>query len=107
MAHTKLDKIYLQSLVLLSILLYCQASVKLSDVSSDAFTKGHMKPLGSHRDPLPVTELTSIPAPNIFYSLYAKPGKPVILRGAAKSIPAYNLWTDEYLRYIFLSLIRS
>lgn len=102
MAKAKLDMIYLQTLVALSVLLCCQASAKHSEASSDAFSRGHMKPLGSHRDPLPVPELTSIPDPSIFYSLYTKPGKPVILRGAAKSIPAFNLWTDEYLRYIFL-----
>ncbi|RDD35959.1 hypothetical protein TrispH2_011817, partial [Trichoplax sp. H2] len=94
MAYSTFRNSRIQIILLILSLYYCRATV---DVSSDAFIKGHMKPLGSHREPLAVEELTSIPNPKTFYDLYTKPGKPVILRNAAKAIPAFSLWTDEYL----------
>lgn len=47
-----------------------------------------------------------LPSPHVFYEDYILNrggpfdgvGKPVLFRGAAKSMPAYELWTDSYLR---------
>ncbi|EDV26373.1 Lysine-specific demethylase 8 [Trichoplax sp. H2] len=97
MAYTALGRIRVQILVFLMLFsFYCQASVKIHS-PSDAFTRGHMKPLGSHGALTPIPELKSMPTPDIFYALYSKPGKPVVLRNAARAIPAFDLWTDEYL----------
>lgn len=61
---------------------------------------GHFKPLGSHQDPEePITELHEAPLPQEFFENFVKPGKPALFRGAAKKMPSFSLWTDEYLRY--------
>ncbi|CAK0816134.1 unnamed protein product [Prorocentrum cordatum] len=47
-----------------------------------------------------------LPTPAEFFTEYVRPkdgpfagvGKPVLFRGAAKRMPAYEKWTDEYLR---------
>ena len=60
---------------------------------------GHLKRLGSHRPREgPVVELIDVPHPIDFFEQYALPQVPVILKGAAKAMPAYQLWTDEYLK---------
>lgn len=60
---------------------------------------GHLQPLGSHQPPegsLAVVDV--LPSPREFFENYVKPGKPVIFRGAAKAMPPYTQWTDDYLR---------
>ena len=47
-----------------------------------------------------VEKLESLPDPEIFYQKYVLPGRPVVFSGAAKSLPAFNLWTDEYLKLV-------
>ena len=61
---------------------------------------GHMQPLGSHRPPDKpgIDVLDTVPDPVTFYDNYVKNGWPVLLRGAAKNMLAFQLWTDEYLR---------
>ncbi|KAL5258769.1 hypothetical protein ACHWQZ_G009281 [Mnemiopsis leidyi] len=60
---------------------------------------GHGKPLGEHNElKTPAaeedyTELTS----QYFYERYVRTRTPVILRGLAKTFPAFDLWTDQYL----------
>lgn len=62
---------------------------------------GHLKPLGSHQPPeSPITVIHSIPSPKDFFENYVKTSKPVLFKGAAKSIPPYELWTDNYLRLV-------
>ncbi|CAH1797094.1 unnamed protein product [Owenia fusiformis] len=59
---------------------------------------GHLKPLGSHMPPeSSVDELQVLPTSEIFHKEYVKPGKPLIFKGAAKLMPAFKLWTDDYL----------
>lgn len=60
---------------------------------------GHLRPLGSHQPPEnSISVLNHIPSPREFFDNYVKPGKPVLFKGAAKKMPPYNLWTDDYLR---------
>ncbi len=64
------------------------------------FPRGHLEPLGGHRDPDPVEELTvdQIPSPLQFWKDYIIPSKPVVFRGAAFKSPGSWLWTDSYLK---------
>lgn len=68
---------------------------------SDPPPPGHLKPLGSHRaaeGEIASVNVDNIPSPEDFFKDYVFPGKPLLFRGAAKQMPAYSLWTDEYLR---------
>ena len=59
---------------------------------------GHLKPLGAHRPPEgDIDSLDAFPDPKTFYEKYVKVGRPVVFKGAAKGIPAFKRWTDEYL----------
>eukprot|EP00794_Sanderia_malayensis_P006811 gene6811-7580_t len=62
--------------------------------------RGHMKPLGFHRDPEPVAELSidDLPTPLEFWNDYVLPSKAVVFRGVAKKSPGSRLWTNEYLK---------
>ena len=66
---------------------------------------GHGQPLGRH---MPsdghVEQLHTIPTPPLFWEKYASTRTPVVFKGAAKSFPAYNLWTDKFLIEKFGSL---
>ena len=60
---------------------------------------GHLQPLGSHQPPSGSIESSEVvPGPREFFEENVRPGKPLLLRGAAKSMPAYSKWTDGYLR---------
>ncbi|XP_013411943.1 jmjC domain-containing protein 5 [Lingula anatina] len=60
---------------------------------------GHLQYLGSHRPAEGTIGIKDFwPDPATFYNNYIKPGKPLLFKGKAKGIPAFNLWTDEYLR---------
>ena len=59
---------------------------------------GHLKPFGAHRPPEgDIDSLDAFPDPKTFYEKYVKVGRPVVFKGAAKGIPAFKRWTDEYL----------
>ena len=60
---------------------------------------GHLQKLGSHR-PMEgrVEELQHVPHPIDFYEQYSAQSKPVILKGAARDMPAFKLWTDGYMK---------
>nr|XP_002737651.1 PREDICTED: uncharacterized protein LOC100368900 [Saccoglossus kowalevskii] len=61
--------------------------------------KGHLQPLGGHRPPdVPIDETDIPPHPRTFWEKYVKHGKPLILRGAMKHSPGFNLWTTQYLK---------
>ena len=66
-------------------------AVRMSDGKLPAFGH-HNKPASSS-----LVTLDIMPDPATFYDKYVSPGVPVLLRSAAKGIPAYTLWTDEYL----------
>jgi ribosomal protein L16 Arg81 hydroxylase len=47
--------------------------------------------------PRPPIPLARISDPCEFYPRYFRAGKPVVVTGAAKAVPAFQRWTDEYL----------
>lgn len=60
---------------------------------------GHLQPLGSHQPPVGSIRTTEIvPDALEFFEQNALPGEPLLFKGAAKKMPAYLKWTDEYLR---------
>lgn len=87
--------------LLIFSLLFCK--ITCSILEDEAFPKGHLQPLGSHRDPdnTLIDELNEIPTAKAFWEKYVKPSKAVVLRGAAKHSPAFSKWTDEYLKEKF------
>lgn len=69
-------------------------------ICSTELPEGHLKPLGEHSKPLgPAAEedFNSISS-EYFYDKYVATRTPVILRGLAKTFPAYTLWTDDYIK---------
>ena len=75
-----------------------------SDVNIDSVPRGHMEPLGSHREPensLIVDELENVPSAKEFWTKYVKHSRAAVLRGAAKHSLAFTHWTEEYLKRHF------
>nr|XP_002129610.1 jmjC domain-containing protein 7 [Ciona intestinalis] len=59
---------------------------------------GHLQPLGSHMDPLPIEVLDTMPNPIDFFDNYVQKSKPVLFRGAAFKFPSFESWrSDDYL----------
>ena len=66
---------------------------------SGTLPRGHGKPLGEHNDlktPAAEEDYTKITS-QYFYERYVRTRTPVILRDVAKTFPAFDLWTDEYI----------
>ena len=79
-------------------LLWCIISFILTSTAEEHLT-GHLQPLGAQVPPVgEVFAVDEIPSAEEFFTQYVQPGKPLLLKGAATKIPAYNLWTDEYIR---------
>jgi ribosomal protein L16 Arg81 hydroxylase len=57
----------------------------------------HMQPLSAPQLPLPLARISK---PADFYEHYYRAGKPVVITGAARAIPAFERWTDAYLESI-------
>ena len=71
-------------------------------LSSTVFSlpSGHGKELGLHNDlgvPAIEEDFAHI-TPQQFYLKYVATRTPVILRGLSKTFPAYELWTDDYIK---------
>lgn len=67
----------------------------------DNSPRGHLKPLGSHREPqnnLMVDELDYMPSAEDFWRKYVKPSRAAVLKGAAKYARAFTEWTEHYLK---------
>jgi lysine-specific demethylase 8 len=66
------------------------------------FPPGHLKPLGSHREPELVARLSSMPSSREFYFSYVETNTPVLLEGLLNSTHLPQNWgSDEYLREHF------
>lgn len=66
---------------------------------TDINPRGHMLPLGSHRPS--EGEIDSVEGfihPEKFFYDYVRASKPLLFRGAAKSLSAYKIWDDSYLK---------
>ena len=75
-----------------------------SDVNLNIVPRGHLQPLGSHREPENshiVDELDYMPSAEEFWRKYVKPSRAAVLRGAAKHAKAFTHWTEEYLKEHF------
>ena len=69
---------------------------------------GHLKPLGWHRPAEPdVDTVNLVPDPGDFFEKYVRNGRPLLMKGAAKNMEAFKLWTDDYLRYIFALRVKT
>lgn len=75
-----------------------RSEVSLSD--DPALFPGHLQPIGSGRPISKVKQIDGFPEPNDFFANYvhSKSKKAVIFKGGAKLSPAFNLWSDDYLR---------
>jgi hypothetical protein len=61
--------------------------------------EGHLLPLDKQGYKLgDISSVDNFIDPQTFFTEYVKPGKPLLFKGAAKAIPAYTKWTDEYLK---------
>ena len=73
--------------------------VMLASCCSSGLPDGHGKPLGEHNDlgtPNIEDDFENL-IPKLFYEKYVYTRTPVIFRGLAKTFPAFDLWTDEYI----------
>ncbi|XP_033122447.1 uncharacterized protein LOC117121372 isoform X2 [Anneissia japonica] len=83
---------------LFSTLLILLTSMVVVTIETSHAPKGHMEPIGNHRDSDGHIEiLTTVPHPLKFWEKYVKKGEPVLFRGAANHSPGLKLWTDHYL----------
>ena len=80
---------------LFSLAAYSSYAGNLDDTS----LRGHLEPLGSHRDPEQVPEFKrgNYPKPEEFWKNFVKPSKPAVFRGGAGDWVGFTKWTDEYL----------
>lgn len=59
---------------------------------------GHMEPFGSKQKTVQVEQVKDWPDPTSFFKEYVDGNKPVLFKGLAKRSPAYELFTDDYLK---------
>ncbi|XP_038055078.1 bifunctional peptidase and arginyl-hydroxylase JMJD5-like [Patiria miniata] len=59
---------------------------------------GHLKPLASKATRFPVSVIQDFPSPYEFFRSYVYPSVPVIIKQGARRSPAFQKWTDEYLK---------
>ncbi|RDD39123.1 Lysine-specific demethylase 8 [Trichoplax sp. H2] len=85
--------IYMKTLFLFLSINVCTTSDHL---------RGHNQPLGMQRDPDGhIDTLTSLPTPREFWENYLSKSRPVLIKNAIGSSPAFNLWNDRYLKSNF------
>ncbi|XP_065837981.1 uncharacterized protein [Oscarella lobularis] len=59
---------------------------------------GHLEKLGSRGPIRKVAETTGFLDPETFYRQHTKKFRPIVFRDAAKQSPAFERWTDDYLK---------
>ncbi|XP_066917312.1 bifunctional peptidase and (3S)-lysyl hydroxylase JMJD7-like [Clytia hemisphaerica] len=60
--------------------------------------KGHLEPLGQQRESEGHIEVREdVPDVITFHKDYVVGSKPVVFKGAGTNLPAFHLWTDEYM----------
>lgn len=72
----------------------------LAHVGAAGAPAGHLEPFGSWAPGKPIKEWTSLPSPLEFFEhcqLDGGASEPVLMRGAAKGMPAMDWTSDEYL----------
>ncbi|XP_065176613.1 uncharacterized protein LOC135806366 [Sycon ciliatum] len=76
-------------------------TVDVSSGESAGVPLGHMQPLGSHREPsVDIPVIDYVPNSVDFYERFVRRRQPVLMKGAAKPMPAYTRWPRDphYLR---------
>ena len=82
-------------------LLVIQFGAHASHVDGDLTQRpGHLKRFGEGRPSVAVDALEGYPDTRTFTERYVRASRPVLMRGAARSSPAFTRWSDAY----FLSL---
>lgn len=77
------------------------ALLAVASCESESGLPGHLKPLGSHQKPIGGIPVTGkFPSPWVFHQEFVKNGQPLVMKKVLETdnIPAYRLWTDQYLR---------
>ncbi|XP_061166543.1 bifunctional peptidase and arginyl-hydroxylase JMJD5-like [Saccostrea echinata] len=85
-----------------SLLVFVLLAVAFCEVKANP--PGHLKPLGGHRDPTgEILVMRNFPSPWVFHEEFVKKSQPLVMRKVLEkdNIPAYQLWTDKYLRENF------
>ena len=63
---------------------------------------GHLEPLGSQGPTKgKIDILDDFLDPMEFYENYVLPGRPVLIKNGARQIPAFTLWNDAYLKWVY------
>ena len=96
---TKSISLLQQDEISMILLLTLLITLHVTDHVTNALPSGHGKPLGEHNDlktPAVEEDYTKITS-QYFYEKYIRTRTPVIMRGLAKSFPAFDLWSDEYI----------
>lgn len=87
-------------------LLFVSSLLCLITADKNTIPQGHGEELGKHRSSDGhVDVLEEIPSPAEFWNKYASTRRPVVFRGAGKNFPAFNLWTDEYMKDKFGEMV--
>jgi hypothetical protein len=95
--------------VKLCLIVYCLEIMLCSESAQTIDSgdpSGHMKPLGTHlmkqlsnlTITMSVIMMKTLPSPNYFYEHHVKEGWPVVFQNIAMTVPAFELWKDQYLR---------
>ncbi|EDV25232.1 Lysine-specific demethylase 8 [Trichoplax sp. H2] len=62
----------------------------------DADMKGHLQPLGQAGPLIESAQVDGFPSMKTFFNEYVWKSVPLVMKGAAKTFPAFQSWTDEY-----------
>ena len=61
--------------------------------------EGHLKQLGLQRESEGHIEIRNdVPNVETFFEKYIAGSTPVVLKGAAHNVPAFQKWTDQYIK---------
>ncbi|XP_038054912.1 lysine-specific demethylase 8-like [Patiria miniata] len=94
----------MKSTKIISVIFWLMASLHQSGAedaqssSPPTSIPGHLKPLASEATRLPVSVIQDFPSPYEFFRSYVYPSVPVIIKQGARRSPAFQKWTDEYLK---------
>lgn len=66
-------------------------------VNGNSDKKGHLKPLGEAGPMVDTQQFDGFPSLKTFFNDFVWKSMPLVMKGAAKSFPAFSAWSDEYL----------
>ena len=87
----------METQILIAVIIFTLGYLNAS-ISTDL--PGHLQRLGMQKEKEGhIDILKELPSPIEFFEKYVTPGRPAVFKGAAKKMPAFKNWDDEYLRY--------